>query len=57
MPICKEILYFNEYIFFWMDGEGFHFFDDEMDLIKVVNPEDEYTFLLNLREESIYFYN
>ena len=53
MTICKEILYFDGYIVQWFSGGEFHYLDDEMKLMKVEKPEDEYTYLLKLREEAL----
>ena len=53
MTLCKEILYFDGYMVYWFSGGEFHYVDDDMDVIKVVKPEDEYTYLLKLRGESL----
>ena len=50
MRLYKEVLYFDDYIVYWMNGGEFHYFDDELHFMKVEKPKDEYTFLLQLRE-------
>ena len=53
MRIYKEKLYFDGYMVYWLSGGQFSFYDNEYNWLKTIQPDDEYTFLLKLREESI----
>ena len=52
MRLYKEVLYFDDCIVYWMNGGEFHYLDDELQLIKVEKPNDEYTYILKLRKEA-----
>ena len=50
MKICKEVIYLkSDVMVYWFNDGEFHFVDDEFNLINVCKPDDEYTFLLQLR--------